>query len=160
VDEVAARIESGMRFAGLLGIPSVSNSQTIGAVLAHPNGTYTIASTECVRGGSYPSLTSVVSTADWYEHKLAEQCHVFATGHHMTKDLFLTGQNLPRSARSATGDGLFTFHYGPVRSGVYESIEYEMHTPGEDLPLLVVHPGYKHREIENRLTGKKLDDAV
>ncbi|MHB8262978.1 MAG: NADH-quinone oxidoreductase subunit D-related protein [Acidimicrobiales bacterium] len=160
VDEVAAGIENGMRFAGLLGVPSASNSQTISAVLARPSGKYMIASTECARGGSYPSLTSVVSTADWYEHKLAEQCHVFATGHHMAKDLFLTGQNLPRSARSATGEGLFTFHYGPVRSGVYETIEYELHTPGEDLPLLVVHPGYKHRGIENSMTGRALGDAV
>ncbi|MCL5947753.1 MAG: nickel-dependent hydrogenase large subunit [Actinobacteria bacterium] len=159
-DEVAAGIASGSRFAGLLGIPSSSVGKTISAVMAHPSGMYTLTSIECARGRSYPSLTGVVSTADWYEHKLAEQCHVFATGHHMVKDLFLTGWNTPRSARSATGEGLFTFYYGPVRSGIYESVGYELCTPGEDLPLLVVHPGYKHRGIERSMTGRKFDEAV
>ena len=38
--------------------------------------------------------------------------------------------------RHTTGPGLFTIPHGPVRSGVVESMEYLVETPGEDIPHL------------------------
>ena len=52
-----------------------------------------------------------------------------------------------------TGPGLFTIPHGPVRSGVLESIEYLVETPGEDIPHLNMRVFYKHRGIEKRFEG-------
>ena len=52
-----------------------------------------------------------------------------------------------------TGPGLFTIPHGPVRSGVMESIEYLVETPGEDIPHLNMRVFYKHRGIEKRFEG-------
>ena len=46
-----------------------------------------------------------------------------------------------------TGYGLFTIPHGPVRSGVFESIEYLVETPGEAIPHLNMRIFYKHRGI-------------
>ena len=52
--------------------------------------------------------------------------------------------------RHVLGPGLFTIPHGPVRSGVMESIEYLVETPGEDIPHLNMRLFYKHRGIEKR----------
>ena len=49
-----------------------------------------------------------------------------------------------------TGPGLFTIPHGPVRSGVVESIEYLVETPGEEIPHLNMRVFYKHRGLEKR----------
>ena len=55
--------------------------------------------------------------------------------------------------RHVTGKGMFTIPHGPVRSGVVESIEYLVETPGEDIPHLNMRIFYKHRGIEKRFEG-------
>jgi Ni,Fe-hydrogenase III large subunit len=158
--EVGREIEHGSRFAGLMGIPSGDTDRLIVAVTVSPAGEYRLVESSCPEGSSYPSLVDIAPSADWYEHKLAEQCGVHASGRRMEKDILLDGGNLPKSSRSIAGDELFVLHYGPVRSGVVEAIEYELHTPGEDIPLMIVHPGYKHRGIESHLVGASADQAV
>ena len=160
VSEVSRDICNGSRFACLLGIPSQDVDQLIVAVTVSPSGEYRLMQSTSPRNTIYPSLVDTVPSADWYEHKLAEQCGVYADGHRMEKDIFLNGHNIAKSSRSLTGDGLFILHYGPVRSGVVETIEYELHTPGEDIPLMVVHPGYKHRGMEARMVGESVYKAV
>ncbi len=58
------------------------------------------------------------------------------------------------------GPGLFTIPHGPVRSGVMESIEYLVETPGEDIPHLNMRIYYKHRGIEKRFEGMTPADGV
>ena len=58
------------------------------------------------------------------------------------------------------GAGLFTIPHGPVRSGVMESIEYLVETPGEDIPHLNMRVFYKHRGIEKRFDGLSAGDGV
>ena len=58
------------------------------------------------------------------------------------------------------GPGLFTIPHGPVRSGVVESIEYLVETPGEDIPHLNMRVLYKHRGIEKRFEGMTPADGV
>ena len=55
---------------------------------------------------------------------------------------------------------MFTIPHGPVRSGVFESIEYLVETPGEDIPHLNLRVFYKHRGIEKRFEGLSLSDGV
>src|SRR5699024_6453580 len=56
--------------------------------------------------------------------------------------------------------GMFTVPYGPVRSGVCESIEFLVETPGEDLPQVTIRPFFKHRGIAKRFEGLAIDEAV
>ena len=58
------------------------------------------------------------------------------------------------------GPGLFTIPHGPVRSGVMESVEYLVETPGEDIPHLNMRVFYKHRGIEKRFEGMTPADGV
>ena len=58
------------------------------------------------------------------------------------------------------GPGLFTIPHGPVRSGVVESIEYLVETPGEDIPHLNMRVLYKHRGIEKRFEGMTAADGT
>ena len=58
------------------------------------------------------------------------------------------------------GPGLFTIPHGPVRSGVVESIEYLVETPGEEIPHLNMRIFYKHRGIEQRFEGLPPGDGV
>ena len=62
--------------------------------------------------------------------------------------------------RHVVGPGLFTIPHGPVRSGVVESIEYLVETPGEDIPHLNMRLFYKHRGIEKRFEGMSPADGV
>ena len=50
--------------------------------------------------------------------------------------------------------------YGPVRSGVFESIEYLVETPGEDIPHLRTRVFHKHRGVEIRFEGMSIAGGV
>ena len=43
--------------------------------------------------------------------------------------------------------------YGPIRSGVFESIQFVIETGGEDVLALEVRPFFKHRRLEQRFAG-------
>ena len=64
-----------------------------------------------------------------------------------------SGPTSIRCRVTSSGPGLFTIPHGPVRSGVMESIEYLVETPGEDIPHLNMRVFYKHRGIEKRFEG-------
>jgi Ni,Fe-hydrogenase III large subunit len=55
---------------------------------------------------------------------------------------------------------MFTIPHGPVRSGVLESMEYLVETPGEAIPHLNMRIFYKHRGIAARFTGMPLARGV
>ena len=55
---------------------------------------------------------------------------------------------------------MFTIPHGPVRSGVVESVEYLVETPGEDIPHLNMRVFYKHRGIEKRFEDMTAADGV
>jgi formate hydrogenlyase subunit 5 len=58
------------------------------------------------------------------------------------------------------GEGVFTISYGPVRSGVFESVEYVVETPGEDIPHLRTRVFYKHRGVESLFAGMSIQDGA
>jgi Ni,Fe-hydrogenase III large subunit len=55
--------------------------------------------------------------------------------------------------RYVVGPGVFTIPHGPVRSGVFESVEYLVESPGEDIPHVQVRPFHKHRGLQKRFEG-------
>ncbi len=174
---VVRQIEAGSRLADLFGT-------------AHPDGLVltaqladrgTITSLEALLPSDqvgYPALTPQVAPAFWYEREIHDLFGVVPAGHPRLEPLVLpaSGKDLPMPGggagpaaiepdpgvlpRHAAGPGLFTIPHGPVRSGVTESIEYLVETPGEDIPHLNMRIFYKHRGIEKRFEGLSPADGV
>ena len=182
-DAIRDSIQDGARFAGLFGTATADGCR-LTALLAVDRG-FELRSTDVVDEGDglrYPALTPVVPSAFWYERAVADLSGVVPVGHPRLDPLLLpieegsvrprpgrNGAHLEESAvRAATppgpveveGRGLFTIAYGPVRSGVAESIEYLIETPGEDIPRLNIRPHYKHRGIAKAFEGRSIDDGV
>lgn len=171
-EEIGREVSAGARFAGLMG------TQRPGGVLltVHlaPAGGGDITTRETLLPGgegSYPALTPVAGAAFWYERELHDLFGIVPAGHPRLEPLILPlhdeSQPRPRPGtpgpepagiwpdehsvpRHVFGAGVFTIPHGPVRSGVMESIEYLVETPGEDIPHLNMRVFYKHRGVEKR----------
>jgi formate hydrogenlyase subunit 5 len=178
-DEVAKDVAAGRRFAGLFG-----TARPEGLVLsAHLTGGGGVTVAEAVlpaTATSYPALTPRIGAAFWYEREIADMFGVIPQGHPRPEPLLLPqspeGALRPRPGESGgpvaiepdpralplhvVGPGLFTIPHGPVRSGVVESIEYLVETPGEDIPHLNMRVFYKHRGLEKRFEDITAVDGV
>ena len=129
---------------------------------------------------SYPALTPRLEAAFWYERLIHDLFGLTPEGHPRLAPLVLPVRNgqapRPRPGapggpeviepdehalpRHVMGPGLFTIPHGPVRSGVMESVEYLVETPGEDIPHLNMRLFYKHRGVEKRFEGMTPADGV
>jgi formate hydrogenlyase subunit 5 len=185
-DQVAARVAGGDRFAGVFGSHH-GDTATLHALLV-ARATVSCLRTELApdAAGSlaYPALTPAVPAAFWYERALHDLSGVVPMGHPRLDPLLLPrrpGQPSPRPGYSdrselnrhlhsraadqhgpvdVTGGGVFTLPLGPVRSGVSESIEFLIETPGEDIPHLNIRPHFKHRGIAKRFERLPVDDGL
>lgn len=171
---VARETARGGRFAGLMatwrpdGLLLTAHLAAVGEVAAReaalPPG-----------AAAYPALTPDLPAAFWYEREIHDLFGVVPEGHPRLEPLVLPllgdGERRPRPGsggpqtpeaiepdehslpRHVMGEGMFTIPHGPVRSGVLESIEYLVETPGEDIPHLNMRLFYKHRGLEKRFEG-------
>jgi formate hydrogenlyase subunit 5 len=158
-DALADRTGRGERFAGLSASRS-GDTLTLSAYVAAPGRIDTLEATLPPGAGSYPSLTlapPAIGAAFWYERLIHDQTGIVPEGHPRLAPLVKPGDPLPRHV---TGYGLFTIPHGPVRSGVTESMEYLVETPGEAIPHLNMRIFYKHRGVAGRFTGMTVDDGV
>jgi formate hydrogenlyase subunit 5 len=153
-DTVTAEIERGHRFADLMATERAGDV-VLSAHLAEPGG---IATFEAAlpAGSSYPALTPRLPSAQWYEREISDLFGLAPQGCAQLKPLLLPSA-MPSSP---PGPGLFTIPHGPVRSGVVESIEYLVQTPGEDIPHLGLRLFYKHRGVEKHMQNFAAADAV
>jgi formate hydrogenlyase subunit 5 len=176
-DEIESRIDVGDRFAGLFasrptqaaglaGVAGVVGATpvTLSAHLATPGGIDTLETSLPPGAESYPALTPRLGAAFWYEREIHDTFGVVPEGHPRLAPLVRPGspetpgdRALPRHV---TGYGMFTIPHGPVRSGVLESIEYLVETPGEAIPHLNMRVFYKHRGVQARFAGMTPADAV
>ena len=176
-DAVAAHVERGSRFAGLFGVAEGAGTRLI-AVLARQGG-LDIEET-VVRAGvdHYRSLVSRVPAAQWYEREIRDLFDLASTRHVREPLVFPFAHDATRPRPGSGGDpafvepdltplrsyvrgeGVFTIPYGPVRSGVFESVEYIVETSGEDIHHLRARFFYKHRGIESRFEGQEVHDGV
>ena len=62
--------------------------------------------------------------------------------------------------RSVDGLDVFTIPYGPVRSGIFEAIQFQIETGGEDVASLQTRTFFKHRGLESRFVGLRPEVAV
>lgn len=154
-DDLAARVAAGARFAGLYGTGSPPDCR-LAALLV--DGAHVDRLTTVADGDRYPSLSPVVPAAFWYERALHDLSGLVPEGHPRLDPLLLP----PRGTGLAdvSGPGLLTLPFGPVRSGVTESIEFLLETPGEDIPHLNIRPYYKHRGVGASFEGRGPDDGV
>ncbi|MHB8718430.1 MAG: NADH-quinone oxidoreductase subunit D-related protein [Candidatus Dormibacteria bacterium] len=63
----------------------------------------------------------------------------------------------PQPLMEVKGRGVFTIPFGPVRSGVVESMLHDVATAGEDMLAVVPRTGFKRRGLETRLCEVPLD---
>ncbi len=175
------RIRDGARFCGMFGLPDpdAEGATRLIAVVSHEGDLSVEELVIAEDEGGYASLTPTVPAAGWYERKLRDLVGVEPFGHPRLDPLVfpvpLRGRApLGRSGDPETpmtpdptplpahvhGEGVFTVPYGPVRSGVFEAVEYLVETSGEDIPHLRARVYYKHRGIEARFRGLGVDDGV
>jgi formate hydrogenlyase subunit 5 len=155
-DALIDRTGRGERFAGL----SASRDGaivTLSAYVAAPGRVDTLEATLPPGARGYPALTTAIGAAFWYERLIHDQTGIVPEGHPRLAPLVKPGDPLPRHV---TGYGLFTIPHGPVRSGVFESMEYLVETPGEAIPHLNMRIFYKHRGVAGRFTGLTVTDGV
>ncbi len=157
-ERVTERVSGGDRLADLFGT-ALPGGLLLSAQLAGPGGMTTLDALLPLGQASYPALTPLIGSAFWYEREIHDLFGVEPVGHPRLEPLVrpVTSAALPRHA---VGPGLFTIPHGPVRSGVVESIEYLVETPGEDIPHLNLRLFYKHRGIGARYAGLLPDDGV
>jgi formate hydrogenlyase subunit 5 len=179
-DTVASEVTAGARFAGLMGTQR-QDAVLLSVHLANRGGVTTREVTLPADTEGYPALTPVIGAAFWYERELHDMFGIVPLGHPRLEPLILprpAGPGaLPRPGaidtaptaiwpdehlvpRHVLGPGLFTMPHGPVRSGVMESIEYLVETPGEEIPHLNMRVFYKHRGIEKRFEQLAVGDGV
>jgi formate hydrogenlyase subunit 5 len=159
-DELTSEVAAGRRFADLF-----ATARPGGLLLtAHLAGPAGITSREAMlplNAASYPALTPRLGAAFWYEREIHDLFGVVPDGHPRLDPLILTAAGDPGVLPShVAGPGLFTIPHGPVRSGVMESIEYLVETPGEDIPHLNMRVFYKHRGVEKRFEGMTTADGL
>jgi formate hydrogenlyase subunit 5 len=156
--ELESRVATGDRFAGLFAARAAEGAPvTLSAQVATAGDVDTLEAVLPPGAESYPALTPRLGAAFWYERVIHDTFGLVPDGHPRLAPLILPGDPLPRHVE---GYGLFTIPHGPVRSGVVESIEYLVETPGEAIPHLNMRVFYKHRGVERRFTGMRVPDAV
>ncbi len=167
--KLISRVAAGDRFAGLFATarPASANQRggrpllVLSAHLATADGIDTLETVLPPGATSYPALTSRLAPAFWYERVIHDQFGVVPEGHPRLAPLVLPGSPEDHALpRHVTGYGMFTIPHGPVRSGVMESIEYLVETPGEAIPHLNMRVFYKHRGIERRFEAMTAADGV
>jgi formate hydrogenlyase subunit 5 len=107
---------------------------------------------------TYGSLGATWPAARWAEQELVERCGVVPTGYERERPL--TTPDADRLERGLTGVDVFALPYGPVRSGIFEAIQFQIESGGENVPRLRTQPFFKHRGMEARFVGLDLDAGV
>jgi formate hydrogenlyase subunit 5 len=70
------------------------------------------------------------------------------------------GPDADELGRELGGLDAFAIPYGPVRSGIFEAIQFVIETGGEDVSRLHTKIGFKHRGLEQRLAGTAPEAGV
>jgi formate hydrogenlyase subunit 5 len=160
-DELTARIGAGDRFAGLFAAQPGGGPLVLSAHVAVPGGIDTLEAPLPDGAVSYPALTPALGAAFWYERVIHDRFGVIPDGHPRLAPLIRPGSPEEHALpRQVEGYGIFTIPHGPVRSGVLESIEYLVETPGEAIPHLNMRVFYKHRGVADRFAGMAPSDGV
>jgi len=159
-ETLESKIARGMRFAGLF-TARRNGGITLSAHVAGPDGIDTVEAALPPAAVRYPALTPMIGAAFWYERVIHDETGLLPRGHPRLAPLVAPGSPEDHALpRHVAGYGLFTIPHGPVRSGVFESMEYLVETPGEAIPHLNMRIFYKHRGITARFAGLTVADGT
>lgn len=177
---VARDAESGGRFAGLSASGLDDGSTRLQALIARRRSVEMVEAVLPAGRDEYRSLTPLLPGAFWYEREVHDLFGLVPVGHPRLDPLVfpLGGHGVERArpgradgparlspdtsalAGHVHGEGVFTIPYGPVRSGVFETVEYLVETVGEDILHLRVRPYFKHRGVARLFIGLGVRDGV
>jgi len=113
-----------------------------------------------LRRGAPPPLPSLgvwLPAARWAEQELLERLELPAAARFSRR---LTEPDASLLDERVAGLDVFSLPYGPVRSGVFEAIQFLIETGGEDVPRIQTRPFFKHRGLEARMVGLSPERAV
>lgn len=142
------------------------------AIVASADGT--VALRARLTGDSYPALTPTISAAHWFEREIHDLTGIVPESHPRLEPLVRhdadplesslsaeddTGTG-HRGAQRLSGPGVFVIPYGPVRSGVFESVQYLVQTGGEDVAYCAQRLFFKRRGAERRICEVPIELAV
>ncbi len=108
--------------------------------------------------GAYPALSVALPACRWAERELHDLHGLVPLAHPDLRPLVHPSPDT--LDRRVVGDETFVIPYGPIRSGVFEAIQFVVETGGEDVLALDVRPLFKHRGLERRFAGLRLEHAA
>ena len=173
------RVRDGARFCGLFALARPAGGAQLLSVVS-ADGALVVEEVPVAAGERrYSSLAHEIPASGWYERRIRDLFGIEPVGHPRPDPLVfpvppgayapLGPAGEPEAAMSPDltplaphvhGEGVFAIPYGPVRSGVFEAVEYLLETSGEDIPHLRTRIFYKHRGVESRFAGMSADDGV
>lgn len=131
---------------------------------------------------SYPTLTTIIPAAIWYEREIFDLFGIRPVGHPDLRPLVLHEgfpagfhpllKSVPKdisprekvdrhvpSMHVAHGEGIFEVPVGPIHAGIIEPGHFRFSQAGETMLALDARLFYTHRGLEKSLEGKSVDDA-
>lgn len=150
---VRERVAAGARLAWIFG-ETIDGATLVQYVLDDDGALEAFAG---VVSQNVPSLADAVPGAQWYERELRDRFAVRFTGALDVRPLTIVrpAEELLR-ARSPEVSAVL---YGPVRSGIVESVRWIVETVGEDFVSVYPSMFFKRRNLEERFVGVTPDLA-
>ena len=129
---------------------------------------------------SYPSLTTLLPAAAWYERELHDMFGFMPEGHPDLRPLVLhesfpegfhpLRKRLPVNTQvrghrdyemlTSTGEGLYEVPVGPIHAGIIEPGHFRFSQAGEAMLQLDAKLFFTHRGIEKSVEGKTPEEAL
>jgi formate hydrogenlyase subunit 5 len=106
----------------------------------------------------YGSIGAGWPAARWAEQELVELHGARPVGYE--EERRLTTPDADELGGNVRGLDVFSIPFGPVRSGIFEAIQFLIETGGEDVPRLQTRPFFKRRGMESRFVGLDPERAV
>ena len=174
VRSIDAHVDGGERFAALLALPLGERIRLL-AVTSYFSEFHVIWCDLETGATTYPPLVAAVPAANWYARRIFDTCGLAPFGGAALDPLVVPRPFQPQSRAGGTpgawenpgssrpaviGEGVFKIPLGPVRSGVFESIEFVVETPGEEILHVEPRPFYKHRAVDASFSGRSFQDGA
>lgn len=130
---------------------------------------------------TYPSLTSHIMAAHWYERLMHDQFGIVAEGHpdwrrlmhhenilaktyplrkDFAWDTKLAHANEPYPMHAVDGAGVYEIPVGPIHAGIIEPGHFRFNVRGERILSLEGKLFFKHKGVEKLLEGKTPEEAI
>lgn len=157
--ELAAVVESILADGGrLVGVLAVAVPEPAIVALVAFRGDLVSIKARLGSARSYPAVSVISPAALLPERELHDRTGITPAGHpHLGPLLHPDADQL---TRQVVGPETFVIPYGPIRSGVFETVQYVIDTGGEDVLAVGVRPFFKHRGLERRFEGLTLQHGV